>query len=73
MKTRFHWYTACAFAAVSGPALAAEPIDRKPLMWHLDAGYVMTDDDTSDFLDDGWMLEAASLGSSRAGYEPSEP
>jgi hypothetical protein len=44
--------------AIGMQAFAADPaLERKPLSWHLDAGYVLTDDSTSDFLEDGWMLE----------------
>lgn len=50
---------ASALLIISAQAAGADAAaaERKPVQWHLDAGYVMTDDTTSDFLDDGWMLE----------------
>jgi hypothetical protein len=52
---------ACAAGTLlmfSGLACAADSVlERKPLAWHLDGGYVLTDDSTSNFLEDGWMIE----------------
>ena len=58
---------ACAVIAagtlltLSGRSVSAESrFEDRKLTGHVDAGYVMTDDNTSDFIDDGFMLETGA-------------
>lgn len=74
MRSKISLHHACAmFAAgalltVSGQSRgAAASGEPRALSAHVDAGYVMTDAATSDFLDDGWMLEAGLTWRPRGG------
>jgi opacity protein-like surface antigen len=67
MKTHAYAFGASMLLAASTQALAQSDFQQRPLQWHVDAGYSVTNGRTGEFLENGWTAGVGLTWWPRAG------